>query len=126
MTRYRYNRQVTPPAPFVYVTVRLPGAEGPGVNYPAQIDTGASRSIIPGQLVEELGLTSVRQTQVMGFGGHVSPVPTYLIEIGVRELPLQLIEVIGSTGEPFCLLGRDLLNGFRLILDGPKLMVEIE
>lgn len=29
MIRYRYNQQVSPPAPFVHVTVRRPGDDGP-------------------------------------------------------------------------------------------------
>src|SRR5208337_4588171 len=29
MIRYRYNQQVTPPAPFIHVTIRRPADDGP-------------------------------------------------------------------------------------------------
>jgi hypothetical protein len=47
MVRYAYNQQVTPPAPFVHVTVRPPHKGHAGVIVPAQIDTAADLSVIP-------------------------------------------------------------------------------
>jgi len=48
MVRYVYSQQVAPPAPFVHVSVRPP-YEGPaGVEVPAQIDTAADLSVMPG------------------------------------------------------------------------------
>jgi predicted aspartyl protease len=125
VTRFRYNQQVTPPAPFVQTTFRRPESRGAEIALAAQIDTGAYRSVIPGRLVEELGLVPVRETHVEGFGGHLSVVSTYLIEIEILLIPPRIIEVIASRDEPFCLLGRDILNGFRLTLDGPGLILDI-
>jgi hypothetical protein len=66
MVRYAHNRQVTPPAPFVHVLVRLP-YEGPaGVVVPAQIDTAADLSVIPGRLVEELQLVPLDTVSAPG------------------------------------------------------------
>jgi predicted aspartyl protease len=125
MTRFRYNQQVTPPAPFVQATVRVPESGGTGISLPAQIDTGAYCSAIPGRLVEELDLVPVREIDVEGFGRHHSVVSTYLIEIEILLLSPRIIEVIASRDEPFCLLGRDILNGFRMTLDGPGLILDI-
>jgi hypothetical protein len=33
--------------------------------------------------------------------------------------------VVASSGEPWVLLGRDVLNAHRLLLDGPHLTLEI-
>jgi hypothetical protein len=68
MVRHTYNRQVAPPAPFVHVAVRPP-YEGPaGVEVPAQIDTAADVSVIPGRLVEELQLVPLDSVSALGFG----------------------------------------------------------
>ncbi len=43
----------------------------------------------------------------------------------VHSLPPQTIEVVASPGESWVLLGRDVLNSYRALLDGPQLAVEI-
>ena len=47
MIRYNYNRQVNPPAPFVYVSIERPSVDGTTVEMPAQIDSAADISVIP-------------------------------------------------------------------------------
>lgn len=126
MIRYAYNRQVDPPAPFVHVSLRRPG-DGPSLDdLPAQIDTAADRTVIPGGLVARLGLVRLDELPVAGFGGQVLLVATYLVELSLRGQPSRLIEVIAHEGEPHVLLGRDVLNHHRLLLDGPGLALEID
>ena len=50
---------------------------------------------------------------------------TYRVQIGIHEFPPVMIEAIAHAEEPFVLLGRDVLNRFRLLLDGPQLLLEI-
>jgi hypothetical protein len=63
---------------------------------------------------------------VAGFGGQVLLVPTYLVELTIRGLPAQPAEGLAHAGEPFVLLGRDVLNHHRLTLDGPGLALEVD
>src|SRR5205823_120539 len=92
---------------------------------PAQVDTAADRAVIPGGLVARLGLVPLDELPVAGFGGQVLLVPTYLLELAIRSLPPQPVEVLAHAEEPFVLLGRDVLNRHRLLLDGPGLALEI-
>jgi hypothetical protein len=125
MVRYAYNQQVSPPAPFVHVTVRPPW-EGPaGVVVPAQIDTAADLSVIPGRLVEELQLLPLDTVPTLGFGGHLVTLPTFLVELQVRDLVLVTVKALASHDEPYVLLGRDVLNRFTVLLDGPNLVLEM-
>ena len=50
---------------------------------------------------------------------------TYAVFLGVHDRPLQLIKVVAAADEAWILLGRDVLNAFRLLLDGPQLVSEI-
>jgi hypothetical protein len=43
--RYNYNRQVSPPAPFVHVTIAVPGEIASLQDQPAQLDCAADRSV---------------------------------------------------------------------------------
>jgi predicted aspartyl protease len=125
MVRYAYNHQVTPPAPFVHVSVRPP-CEGPaGVVVPAQIDTAADLSVIPGRLIEELQLVPLDSVSALGFGGHLVTLPTFLVELQIRELDPVTVKVLASHDEPYVLLGRDILNRFAILLDGPNLVLEV-
>jgi hypothetical protein len=62
---------------------------------------------------------------VGGFGGQVLMLPTYRVQLGLRQLPPLTIKAIAHADEPYILLGRDVLNHYRLLLDGPNVMLEI-
>ena len=69
MTRYGYNQQVDPPAPFVHVTLRCRETGTELADLPAQLDTAADRTVIPGKLVKQLGLVPLDELPVAGFRG---------------------------------------------------------
>jgi hypothetical protein len=48
-----------------------------------------------------------------------------LVEIQVHDMPPVLIRAVLGRNEPFILLGRDVLNNYRITLDGPALALEI-
>ena len=61
-----------------------------------------------------------------GFDGRVSWVSTFLVQLGLRESAPKVIRVVASRDEPYVLLGRVVLNDYRVVLDGPRLRLEIE
>jgi hypothetical protein len=126
MSRYRYNKQVNPPAPFAYASVGAPDNGASSLEYPAQLDTAADLSVVPWRIVEELQLDQIGEFEALGFGGHLMTMPTFLVQIQLRGLAPLVVEVLASPEEPYVLLGRDVLNRFRVTLDGPNLVPEIE
>lgn len=126
MVRYNYTQSVEPPAPFVHATIRCPNRDQSLSDVPALIDSAADRSVVPLRFIERLGLVQIDEISIMGFGGHIVVAPTFLIEIGLRHLPTVIVEVIADDDEPYVILGRDVLNSFRVLLDGPNLVVEIQ
>jgi gag-polyprotein putative aspartyl protease len=124
--RYRYVEDLTPPAPYVQVRLQNPvtGAEIGAV--PAQIDTAADRSLIPESVVQQLSLPQVSAITLGGVGGIQQIMPTYPVNLAIHDLPYRTIEVVASPGESWVLLGRDVLNRYRLVLDGPQLALEID
>jgi predicted aspartyl protease len=114
-----------PPAPFVKVTVRTPAPPPDELaDQPAQIDTGADRTVIPFAVVKHLGLLRFGSLRVAGLGGIISRLDTYLVVIELSALPPLTVEVIAAD-EPWILLGRDVDNHFRMLLDGPGTALEI-
>jgi hypothetical protein len=126
MIPYGYNTQVNPPAPFVLVTLRNPmtGEERTGV--PAQFDTAADRSVLPAALVGALGLEPTGSGLFQGFDGPIARKPLYGVLLGVHTFPPRLVEVLAHPDERWILLGRDVLNEIRCLLDGPSRRLEID
>ena len=122
---YRYNRQVSPPATFIHVSLQHPNGSEIFSDWPAQLDTAADITVVPASLVEQLHLVQIDAIPVCGFGGLLSTVPTFLVRLSLRAHESVTIEVVASPEEPHVLLGRDFLNRYRIVLDGPKFYLEI-
>jgi hypothetical protein len=126
MIRYRYNQQVSPPAPFVHVTIRRPGDEALVRVLPAQMDTTADMTVIPWKIAEDLQLLKHDEIETLGFGGHVASVTSFLVQLQIHELEPVTVEALANRDEPYVLPGRDVLNQYRIVLDGPQLVLEID
>jgi hypothetical protein len=126
MIRYRYVTHLDPPAPFVNVSVQCPTTGRQAAGLAAQVDTAADRTVLPAQVVAALGLVEVGRFLIEGFGGHIIELPTYLVAVRIHDLPAVEVRAVLGEREPYILMGRDVLNGYRLLLDGPKLALEIE
>ena len=62
---------------------------------------------------------------LIGLGGRLVECPTYAVEVALRSLQAVFVKTAASDGEPYILLGRDVLNHYRIVLDGPKQTLEI-
>ena len=73
-----------------------------------------------------MNLEPIGSVLIGGVGGTIATMPSYGVLLGVHTLPERLIEVIAHAEESWVLLGRDVLNGLRIVLDGPRLVLEID
>jgi hypothetical protein len=125
MIRYRYVTALTPPAPFVTVSLRCPSTGRQADGLPAQVDTAADRTVVPDTMIAALGLVPDGRAVFQGFGGQFLELPIYLVAITLHDCPPIPARVALGQGEPYILLGQDVLNTQRVLLDGPGLGVEV-
>ena len=125
MIRYNYLVQLQPPAPFVYVTLRNPVTSAEQRDVPAQLDCAADRTLLPESIAQALALPQIGVITIGGVGGIAQPMPSYPVELAIHNLPAIVVEVVASPGESWILLGRDVMNAHRFLLDGPQLALEI-
>lgn len=114
-----YDFSVFPPAP--QLEIRLI-AQPHGATYGpivAFVDTGADATIIPLAIVRELQAGVVTLKTVRGYTGGRRTVRTYLVDLQVGAFTLPGVEIVGDDATDVVLLGRDVLNKLRLLLDGP-------
>jgi hypothetical protein len=125
VSRYHYVSQLQPPAPFIFVNLRNPVSGTEQQDVPAQVDTAADRTVLPEALAQTLTLPQIGTIPIGGVGGVIQVMPSYPVQVTIHGRPPLIVEVVACAGEPWVLLGRDVLNAQRTLLDGPQLFTEI-
>lgn len=130
MSGIAYRRDQEPPYPALRIELSYSGrayvCEG-------KVDTGASRTCVPAEVLNEVGARRARPARLRGYDGAARDTWTYYVTIQVVEpgwlegVPARFedIPVCGiPAGEfsmtPEVLIGRDLLRNWFLLLEGPR------
>ena len=125
MIRYNYNKQVDPPGPFIHIHLTSPDGLRELRDVPAQLDTGADLTVIPESVILELQLVAAQEITICALGNQKSATMTYYLKAAPRDGKSITIKVIANADEPNVLLGRNFLNHFHIVLNGPELVMEL-
>ncbi|OQY97060.1 MAG: hypothetical protein B6D41_04415 [Chloroflexi bacterium UTCFX4] len=123
--KIRYSAKFRPPAPVLRVGVAFPD-EAPRANLTALVDTGADMTHVPLRVLKRLKAPVLYSAVVRA--NPAAPgylVTVHLVDLIVNELRFPAIEVFGDENEQIIVLGRNFLNMMRIVLDGPKSILEI-
>ena len=109
------------PAPIARVSLRALDNGASVTDVPMLIDSGADVTLIPGTFINELRL-EVEQNEsyeLMSFDGQKSTTKSVLLDLifQTRTFRGRFLLIDSETG----ILGRNVLNHFALVLDGPGL-----
>lgn len=119
-----YDDSFSPPAPVVEIAVIHPDSRGTE-RIRFMLDSGAYMTVVPDSTVTRLGLERVGVAGVTGFGSATRAwIYSTLLQVPTRTTP-QLCQVL-SWGRAYGLVGRDLLNRWHVVLDGPRLQLTVE
>lgn len=93
---------------------------------PALLDTGADASLIPLVYLHQLRLKPIRKKLLRSQWGERRSVGIFQMEMRIGgSLHLPWVEVVGDELGGEVLLGRNVLNQLRIVLNGPAEIVEI-
>lgn len=116
---FHYNANYFPPAPFVDITI-ISMAEmlrvGP---LAAMVDSGAGSTIVPQRYLDQIHDPPTVEMGLRSQWGERRRVMLYLVDIRIDEINLPAIEVVGDDETDEVILGRDVLNRLRILLNGP-------
>ena len=125
MPAYDSNR-FNPPAPLARVSLRAPHNGNIVSGVPMLIDSGSDLTLIPEGYIDELNLDLDQNEsyELTGFDGHRSMAKSVQLDLIFpgRTFRGRFAVVNSESG----ILGRNVLNHFALLLDGPGLSWERE
>lgn len=119
-----YNPHFIPPAPILTITLSSLTNREHQETLPALIDTGSDITAIPEDLVEQFQLLPIGKIQFEDVKGEDYSEPTFALQIAFQGFTIPPIEVVPS-GLGIVILGRDVLNRYYLLLNGPTKTFQI-
>ncbi len=124
MKAFPYEVSEQPPAPYVDLEIKPSFSTMSFLRYRAKVDSGAAMTVISSSLVDQWRLKPFSVVIVRGYNGQASTRPTYLVDLTIGNKKFTQLEVTLSL-RTNVLLGRDVLNHLRIVLDGPRQTTEI-
>jgi predicted aspartyl protease len=114
-----YDSSFDPAAPVLSVALTGLVHLRPQIRLPALIDTGADMTAIPSEAIKRLHLFAIGRMKVEDIHAKVTIVEIYTVRVAVTGQPIKEMEVV-QTEQPFVILGRDWLQSYYLLLNGPE------
>ncbi|MEJ2557908.1 MAG: hypothetical protein P8186_17110 [Anaerolineae bacterium] len=89
------------------------------------VDTGSDATFVPVEHLSRINAVETVEMWARSYWGERRHVLLYLVDIRVGHLMLPGIEVVSDDLGNDILLGRDVLNRLRVLLDGPAEMSKL-
>lgn len=124
MNEYPYLRSYDPALPICELRLAVP-ATGRSVTTQAIIDTGADATLVPVVLLDQIGARRVFGTGLRSQWGERRRVFLYLADVHIGQVLLPGMYVVGDEIGQETILGRNVLNRLRLLLDGPAALTRV-
>lgn len=122
---FAYSDDFYPPAPIVEVSL-ITAAESLRVGpFPALMDSGADGTLVPSAYLQEIVAPPTVEMVMRSQWGEGRRVMLYLVDVQIGSLTIPGVEVVGDELSEEAILGRDVLNRLRVLLDGPATTVTI-
>lgn len=125
MISFDYSHEYDPPAAVMeIVLIAANGARrvGPLVAF---VDSGADGTIVPLDFLEQIQAEATDEIWIRSHWGESRRVSLYLVAVQIDTIMLHATQVVGDPQSEEVILGRDVLNQLRVLLDGLGEVVEV-
>jgi predicted aspartyl protease len=123
--KYPYDAVYEPPFPAAPVVLRNSEEGLRTEQVQALLDTGSDGSLVPIAYLEEILAPPMVDTHIRSHWGEWRAVQLFAVDIELGNLRLPSVFVVGDEQGNEIVLGRNVLNRLRLLLDGPAEVSDI-
>ncbi len=117
--KYAYDEFYFPAIPILQIRLSTPEWNLQTTDLPAIVDTGADATLVPLKYLLDIEATIGGRNRLRSQWGERREVNLYLVDLEIEQAILPGIWVIGDELSDEVILGRNVLNRLRLLLDGP-------
>lgn len=125
MNTYPYLISYQPPFPVIEVVLHNSDTALHTATLKAFLDTGADGTLAPLTYLREILAPPLTETRLRSHWGEWRVAQLFLVDIRIGILTLPNMFVVGDEQGNEVVLGRDVLNRLRLLLDGPAMLTTI-
>jgi predicted aspartyl protease len=125
MSFYEYSANYTPPIPTCQVYLGPGGGETRLGPLEALIDTGADITVIPIHYLRQIKAKRVSRGKARSLWGDTRTVDIYAVALAVNGLQVAALQTLADDQGEEIVLGRQVLNRLKIVLDGPAAVMEI-
>ena len=122
---HQYLHTYYPAMPAFEVRLGYPGQSLGSEPLLAIVDTGADGTLVPQSLLDEIGAPFTDEARLRSHWGEWRNVSLFTVDLGIEDFRLPGVEVVGDDQEQEIVLGRNVLNRLKLLLDGPAGRIEV-
>jgi predicted aspartyl protease len=123
---YPYSHDYHPSMPVIEVGLNVPGRSQAEKLLAALIDSGSDGTLIPIDVLEEVGARHVGNARIRGILGDSQPVDIFLASLRIGSHLVRAARIVATPeGSEEIILGRNVLNHLIITLNGPASTTEI-
>ncbi len=123
--KFPYNDTFHPPFPAVRVALRN-SDEGLRTNaIDAPLDTGSDGTLVPIDQLRQILAQALKDTRIRSHWGEWRLVQLFEVDLEIDGLQLPSVFVVGDEQGDKIILGRNVVNRLRVLLDGTKQATDI-
>jgi len=123
--KYPYNTSYQPPFPVCRV-VFYNSEEGLHTTPEnALLDTGSDGPLVPIAYLRQIFAPALTDTRIRSYWGEWRSAQLFVVDLKLGNLRLPGVFVVGDEQGDEIVLGRNILNKLRILLDGPAHLTEI-
>ena len=119
------GQHYSPPAPVLPIEISAPGHAQSGRTVIALIDSGADATLVPIDVLEEIGARPIGYATLIGLGSESWLAEVYIINVCAGPHILYAIRALAMPTGSGSVLGRDVLNHLTITLNGPAGAAEL-
>jgi predicted aspartyl protease len=120
-----YSNRYIPSAPVIAIRLSAPAKAAAERPVEALIDTGADFCIAPRAVLNRINARRKTSIRIRGQWSAPFQAARYIVDIHLEEGVLPAVDFIADPNGNEIILGRNVLNKLKLLLDGPAETLEI-